>query len=210
MRFRSTEGQGIYVRRYVPDRARAAQAQAEFQMGHLSPLPALRTSSPAEKQTQGRLSERILRTRMTLKKGRFIQLEPADTYKVLFPDFRPSPTPKKWLGEFDFRRHGKQLGATAVWSTAQCYTPEPYLDSSGVVSRLRDRSKEIAGEFRTSSPLDLWEKTILPQESLRKGVAESHLSRLTPKSDISKASTCVQSVKIYKKSVEQYLRCKSP
>lgn len=203
----------MYVRRYLPAHVRALNAQAEFQTGHLSPLP---IPSPTPQPdfhpicTAGKLSERVLRTRHVLKQGRVIQLEAADTYKALHPDFRPTQTPTKWIGNFDFRRHGKQFRTSAAWDTAKMYTPEPYLGPSETISRLRDRSRETAGEFKASSPTDLWGKSITPQGSLRKGEADALLSRLTPRSDLSKASTCTHSIKIYKKSVEKYLRSKSP
>jgi len=210
MRYRSPEGRGMYVRRYLPANVRASKAQAEFLRGHLSPLPVSTPSPQPDCSSAGKLSERVLRARIILKQGRVIQLEAADTYKALHPDFRPSPTPTKWLGNFDFRRHGKQFRTSAAWDTAKIYTPEPYLGPSETISRLRDRSHETAGEFKASSPTDLWARSITPQGSLRKGEADSLLSRLTPRSDLSKASTCAHSIKIYKKSVEQYLRSKSP
>lgn len=209
MRYRSPGAGGVYVRRYSPGSTRAAEAQADFQSGHLSPLPALRKNPLAPSSLPTKLSDRVLRTRATINQGRLVQTEAADTYRVLFPQFRASPSPSKWKGNTDFRRHGKQFGADAVWTTPRQYAPEPYTEPMKTIQRETDRDKDTAGEFIAVSPSDVWIKSIHTQESLRKGEADQLFSHLAPRSDISKASTSVASMKLYKNSVESYLHAKA-
>lgn len=227
------ERKNIYVRKYQPAVTRAAEKQVDFHLTHLeevpyeensphktmhwlrqSPTPTDRFRLPPDSFRFQEDRSRLLRR---VKRGRFVQTEAADMYSAVYPQFR-RPTKDKWTvtvppTQHDFNRFTRHYGGEmSVWQSPQLYQDERYVDgleNMGLITRKRDAKKETAGEFKITTPREIWQKVVPPLTSLRSGKAGLQLARLscdTGESASTSAPTSARSTKFYVKSIETQLR----
>jgi len=92
-----------------------------------------------------------------------------------------------------------------VWQAPPVYSGDQYVDgfeNIGLLTRKRQSHKETAGDFHTVSPRDLWSKVVPPLTSIRFGKADSTLTKLSPRSEMTRTTKDTDR-RLYRKSVEE-------
>jgi hypothetical protein len=142
-------------------------------------------------------------------RGRSLQSGSNGAHLIAFPEFRETSQHGKWKGKViisqqDFKRFGRQF-KSPVWQSPKVYSGDHYIDgleNIGLLTRKRQNYKETAGDFRTVSPRDIWSKVVPPLTSIRFGKADSTLTKLSPRSDLTRTTKDTDR-RLYRKSVEE-------